>query len=187
MAISQKRKNIAELHGSAIKRGLAHLLEVSTKSESELGRRLSAFSLMFSVLGKTASVESIYQGSKVFESGGPYTDLYFKTSREAQGDNRLRMSGNLIRFEFEDKHYPLTPPTAFYDWLYLNALYRDSELKECILEFNGFTDIAFNPNKSLNCQARSCATFVALTKRGQIDDAVESFEFFTDTLKHASL
>jgi hypothetical protein len=44
-ALSQKRKNIAALHQSATRAGYTPLLEVSTKSEEELGQRLSAFNL----------------------------------------------------------------------------------------------------------------------------------------------
>jgi len=41
----QKKKNIAALHQAAQSKGLAPLLEVSTKSDERIGQRLSAFNL----------------------------------------------------------------------------------------------------------------------------------------------
>lgn len=181
-APSQKRKNVRSLHAASVRAGLAPLLEVSSKSECELGLELSAFALPFSVDGIATNVESVYQGSKAFERGGPYTDLYLVPPRAARKDKRLRTSGRLIAFQFEHKDYPLTPTTAFYDWIYMNALYRLPRLRTDLQRFAGFTDIEFNPKRSLNCQARSCATFVSLIWRGEVDDAVESFEHFTELL-----
>ena len=36
--------------------------------------------------------------------------------------------------------------------------------------FQGFSDIVFNPKRSLNCQARAAALFVSLSKKGLIDE-----------------
>lgn len=38
--------------------------------------------------------------------------------------------------------------------------------------FQGFSDIVFNPNRSLNCQARAAALFVALSKNDLISEQV---------------
>ena len=54
----------------------------------------------------------------------------------------------------------------FYDWLYIRALAQNSELALSLMEYNAFTDIAFNPKKSINCQANSAALFVSLKKQG---------------------
>jgi hypothetical protein len=51
----------------------------------------------------------------------------------------------------------------------------------------GFTDIEFNPEKSLNCQARSFATYVALDKRGLLSEAVQSFDTFKNLMKNAAI
>jgi hypothetical protein len=179
MAPSQKKKNVTELHRSAAARGLEPLLEISSKSEMEVGRKLSAFHQTLQIDGRTTTVECAFQGSKVFERGGPYTDLYDVTSREAKGDERLKTSGRLSGFSFEGKKYPLSPPTAFYDWLYVNALYPHRVWLERLDQLAGFTDIEFNPERSLNCQARSCALFVALQGREELDNAIKSFEAFT--------
>jgi hypothetical protein len=177
-APSQKKKNVRALHKQARERGLGPLLEISSKSEAQIGVKLSAFHLKTWVGPHETSVECIYQGSKVFERGGPYTDLYLVPSRDAKKDWRLRESGALVGFHFEDTDYPLSPPTAFYDWVYINALFSHRQEFSEIYSYKGFTDIEFNPDRSLNCQARSCATFVALVQRGLLEEAIESFDTF---------
>jgi len=72
----QKKKNVVALHNAAKEKGVFPLLEVSSKSEEILGQRLSAFSLKIETEIGPISIESAFQGSKVFERGGPYTDLY---------------------------------------------------------------------------------------------------------------
>lgn len=179
MAISQKQKNIKALHESAARRGFTRLLEISSASESELGRRLSAFNLKIQVGSRSISFESAYQGSKVFVRGGPYSDLYEVDARTAKRDSRLRESGRIVGFQFLDENFPANPPTAFYDWMYICTLFPHSAwLDENLREFAGFTDIAFNPERSLNCQARACAMFVSLQRRGLLGHAVESFSGF---------
>jgi hypothetical protein len=176
-APTQKKKNIAALHESAARAGYTPLLEVSTKSEEKVGQRLSAFNLKVhsAQLGQMP-LEMAFQGSKVFEGGGPFSDLYYvKDSRDAKRDPRLRESGPLKGFKFGNFCFPLQPKTAFYDWLYVTALYEHRDwLRRHILHYAGFTDIEFNPERSINCQARSCALLVTLLKNDWIDDAVSS-------------
>ncbi|GEM47531.1 DarT1-associated NADAR antitoxin family protein [Deinococcus cellulosilyticus] len=182
---SQAQKSIAELHHSANQHGLENLLEISSKSSTPLGNNLSAFHLMLKdQAGQQMSVECAYQGSKVFEQGGPYTDLYQTSSREARQDERLRTSGRIIAFEFQGTRWPATPTTAFYDWLYLDALKQHPELQQQLLDFDGFTDIAFNPEKSAACQARCAAMFVALVRLGQFDETLRSQEAFLKRMQN---
>lgn len=183
-AVTQKRKNVAALHEAAARAGYAPLLEVSTKSEEKVGQRLSAFSLKVQTehFGKLP-LESAFQGSKVFERGGPFTDLYQADVRDAKRDERLKESGRLVGFKFESLSFPLEPKTVFYDWLYINALYEHREwLTKHIFHYAGFTDIEFNPERSINCQARSCALLVTLMKKDWLDEAVSSPEGFIDLL-----
>lgn len=108
----------------------------------------------------------------MFENGGPYQDLYSVSSRAAKTDERLRNSGKLIAFNFFGEDFPIDPQTAFYDWLYLTALWQKKPnlAKEELEPFEGFSDIVFNPQRSLNCQARAAALFVSLSKEGLIDE-----------------
>lgn len=183
----QKRKNVKSLHEAAAKSGYAPLLEVSTKSEIVVGQHLSAFHLKVHSNAGMVSLEAAYQSSKVFERGGPYTDLLTVDARTAKRDPRLNEAGRLVGFEFDGHQFPLTPQTAFYDWLYLSAIYPHRKwLQERLTEngqFVGFTDIEFNPSKSINCQARSCALFVALIARDKLEEAMQSPETFISMME----
>jgi len=174
----QKRKNVAELHAAAAAGGYSPLLEISSKSTEKLGQHLSAFHLRVRGQHGEMPLECAFQGSKVFERGGPFTDLYGADVRDAKRDPRLRDSGALIGFDFEGIRFPLEPRTAFYDWLYVNAIYPHREWLVRLNRYAGFTDIEFNPKRSVNCQARSCALFVSLMAKGLLETAVESPQAF---------
>jgi hypothetical protein len=178
-ALVQKKRNIKALHEAAARAGYSPLLEVSTKSDDELGRQLSAFNLKVQTEhAGEIPLECAFQGGKVFQHGGPYVDLYGAEPRDAKRDQRLQESGGLVGFQFENQRFPLEPKTAFYDWLYLNALYRQQEALAPLFQNAGFTDVEFNPDRSINCQARSCALFVALTKSNLLDEALSSAAAF---------
>ncbi len=167
-SIEHKQKSITELH-HAIKQkhDNAKILEVSTKSYQVLGGKLSAFNLIINDQKNNLnySVECAYQASKRFENGGPYLDILHKSSLAAKKDKRALTSGALIGFEFYSTTWGLTPFTAFYDWLYINALNKHEELHQDLIKYDYFTDIEFNPKKSLSCQAHSVAMFISLYKR----------------------
>lgn len=177
---SQKRKNVEALHAAAATKGLNQILEVSTKSDRLIGKRLSAFHQRIILQFGTFPLESVYQGSKVFEDGGPFIDVFDMTPLNAKRDERLSSSGNLVAFELEGQRFPLVPPTAFYDWLYLRCLFPEREWLRRLHKLDGFTDIEFNPSRSINCQARSCALFVSLDDRGILNEAMSSFDAFVE-------
>ncbi|MEF9388039.1 hypothetical protein V4890_20780 [Ralstonia solanacearum species complex bacterium KE056] len=190
MAVSQKQKSVDSLHAAArTQLGIGKVLEVSSKSREEFGVALSAFNLTFTTMKhqRTVSVECAYQGSKVFEHGGPYIDIFGMTSREAKKDERLRSSGRLIGFNFYNVDWELTPQTAFYDWLYINALKKRPGVTEQLLDYSAFTDIEFNPERSVNCQAYAVALFVSLYKRHLLDEATSSKEAFLRTVGEAAI
>ena len=171
-AKSQLQKSIESLHQAVEAQGISPILEISGKSTSVLGISLSAFNLELKAPNsQMMSVECAYQGSKVFEQGGPYHDLYSVASREAKTDERLKNSGDLVAFNFCGDEFPIEPKTAFYDWLYITALWQKnpSPAQELIM-FEGFSDIVFNPKHSLNCQARAAALFVSLFKNQLLNE-----------------
>lgn len=186
MSASQKKKSIASLHGELKTRGFTNVLEISSKSEDELGVALSAFNLTFTTqkYSKCFTVESAFQGSKVFSKGGPYRDLFNATPLDAKRDIRLKESGDLIRFEFFGMSFPNVPRTLFYDWLYINALLQHKDFATQVISYDGFTDIEFNPKKSINCQAHAVALFVSLHVNGLLDKAMSSQELFLSTLQN---
>lgn len=175
MAISQSQKSIDSLHQHAIEQlGVSSVLEISSKSRDEWGVRLSAFNLMIRTVRyeREFSLECAYQASKVFERGGPFKDLLSARSIDAKRDPRLNQYGRLVKFQFFGTDWPLEPRTAFYDWLYINALHKQPELAEIVLGYRAFSDIAFNPERSINCQAYAAALYVSLHERGLLTDEV---------------
>ncbi len=180
----QKQRSINSLHQAfALKNPEKKVLEISSKSEIELGIRLSAFNLMTKAdSGKEISVESVFQASKVFEKGGPYKDLLDVSSRAAKKDERLKNSGKIIAFNINEQIFSTEPKTYFYNWLYINALHLHPDLEEQILEYEAFTDIEFNPQKSINCQAEAAAIYVSLQKQRLLNEALKSKEIFLDVV-----
>lgn len=178
----QKKRCINSLHQSYLKTNQGKkVLEISSKSEDELGVRLSAFNLMMkSENGKEFSVESAFQAGKVFELGGPYLDLLDVPSKAAKRDERLKTSGRIIAFEFDGKRFGTEPRTYFYNWLYINSLHQHRELTEPLLRYDAFTDIEFNPQKSINCQAEAVAIYVSLTKQGLLEEALQNEDRFKE-------
>lgn len=181
-ALSQKQKSIISFHEEIHKQINGNILEVSSKSLQELGVKLSAFNLMVEVNGRFASVESIFQSAKVFENGGPYVDLLYQNSKVAKKDVRIRNSGQIIGFEFNGKKYSNEPRDAFYNYIYGSALLKNKKFIPELINFDVFTDIEFNKEKSLNCQARALAYFVLLYRNGLINEAFKSFENFNNTI-----
>lgn len=153
----QKQKNITAMHNEFSRRKPdKKILEISSKSMQEYGNDLSAFFLQKYVpeLEKKVPVECVFQSAKTFQKGGPYKDILEVSPREAKRDGRLVTSGMLTGFTFENRVYPLEPKTIFYDYIYINALLENEKLVEEILKYDAFTDIEFNPSKSINCRQR---------------------------------
>lgn len=153
-------------------------------------------------------LENWFQSSKVFlkdgRERGPYKDLlnvrlakrYInphpdkKTIEQFEGDPlfekiQSEISGSKMScFRLSGEDYPLLPRSAFYDYLYVSALCQpqNRELAEDLLNFRVFTDIMFSPGsgktKRFNTQARSCAIYVALSKRGFLDSGMPTFDRF---------
>ncbi|EDO9795049.1 hypothetical protein GO117_06140 [Campylobacter fetus] len=184
-AKSQKQNSIVSLHES-IKNQVGFdvkILEISSKSLQELGKKLSAFNLEIDIKGIKASVECVCQGSKVFEFGGPFTMLYKMQSIDAKRFDRLKTSGNLDYFDLFGEIWELEPKSAFYDWIYINALHQNNDLAKEIIRYDIFTDIEFNPKKSYSNQAKAAALYVAMHKLNLLDIALKSQNDFLSILK----
>jgi hypothetical protein len=158
----------------------ANILEVSTKSRTPLGNLLSGFQLEYfdKELGKGIPIINVFEGSKVFENGGPYRDILNSTPIEAKRDGRILLSGKLLGFQYEGKAYELKPRSLFYDWIYLNALNAHPEYHEELLGYDIFTDIEYNMKKMFACQARSVAYFVSLYRRDLLKEALKDIDSF---------
>ncbi len=169
-AVSQKQKSADSLH-DAIRRAdpAARPLEISSKSRNPVGVKLSAFNLRLD--GHT--LENIFQSAKVFKHGGPYTDLLEVSPKEAKRDQRLQSSGALQAFRYQGEDFPLVPKSVFYDYLYIRAVKESltAEEMKTVLQYDYFTDIEFNPARSINTQARTAALLkMMLEEYGEIPD-----------------
>ena len=101
MATSQKQKSVKSLHKASELQGITDILEVSTKSEDILGNKLSAFNLsLLAPNRKKLLLEVAFQGSKIFDNGGPYHDLYEKDPLEVKKDDRISKDFKIIGFNF---------------------------------------------------------------------------------------
>ncbi len=178
-APSQKRKNVVALHEaiSASRRG-CRPLEVSRRSLDDAGIRLSAFNLTLPLGGAQCPVESVFQASKVFEFSGPHPELYPTPPRDVRTFVKENACGLLTGFNLNGTRWPLCPTTVFYDWLYLKALAANPDLAHVLLSFDCFTDIEFNPEKSLNCQAYATALYSSLVHARKLDEALSSQKAF---------
>ena len=170
-AISQKQKSINSLH-SAIKKLApdARPLEISTKGTEPLGVKLSAFNLKLD----DYPLECVFQSSKVFDdTNAPHTEWLTLQPKEAKGKAaELHSLGRrLTGFSYNGISFPLQPTTAFYDYIYMCAVIESLSADEItkLSQFDHFTDIEFNPRKSLNTQARTAALLrIMLDESGTI-------------------
>ena len=177
MAILQK--SILSFHKNISKKfKFNKILEISTKSEDKLGIKLSAFNLKINYKKREYFLESLFQGSKIFTDEGPHQDIYEKKPIDAKKDERIKRS-DLREFSFFGEKFSLD--FDFYSWLYLIALNQNKNLTNEILDYQAFTDIEFNPQKSLNCQAYSAALYSSMIKNKILD---VNKEYTNDELKN---
>ena len=114
-------------------------LEVSSISDKDIGKKLSALNLMITLTNnKSYPVETIYQCSKVYKDS------------------------SIIGFKFHNTEFENNPYGMYYDYIYMVALYQNKDYHKLIKDYYLFTDLFFNPNKSLNTQARAAAIFKTL-------------------------
>ena len=181
-ALKQAQKSIDSLHRAYVEthsEDADKILEVSTKSESALGHALSAFNLQYRMRdGMEYPLECVFQSGKCFEGNRQYKDLLQVSPRDAKRDARLKESGKLIGFELEGRNFPLVPRTLFYDFIYITALMQHEQIADAVKTYSAFTDIAFNPAKSINCQARAVALFVGLSRAEMLNEVMEDADTF---------
>ena len=158
MSKSQKMKRRDSLHNAIAKTKLYpmnEVLEISTKSNIELGINLSALNLTIKFpSGKEETVEKIYQSSKVLDE-----------------------NSKIIEFKYNNTIFEKDPYSMYYDYIYMLGLYMHKEYHEELAKYSIFTDIEFNPNKMLNTQARAAAIWNTLYKN-DITDIIESRDKF---------
>lgn len=175
-AITQKQKNIRNLHDAIFAQNGEAAIEISSKSMVELGKNIGAFALKINGI----ALENIFQAAKKYEHGGPFTDLLEVPPKEAKRDERHRSSGKLISFIHNGIEWPLEPNTAFYDYIYVKAMLENYGTSIDLSEYDWFTDIEFNPERSINCQARAVAIYklLLITDKLNVADSKRSWMEF---------
>lgn len=158
-AAKQRAGLMQALHDTLREQGQIPL-EVSAKSDVELGRKLSTAKLK---LGN-CHIENVFQASKVFAFGGPYLDLLGLSSKAAKQDPRLKTSGKLVSFRSNGFEWALEHETIFYDWLHYCAIRENLTAAELdqLISHTAFTNIEFDPKAPVNTPARSVALVAAL-------------------------
>lgn len=177
---SQKQKSIESLHASFLgKYPNSKILEISTKSTELLGVKLSAFNLPIRLNdGSVVPFECAFQSSKVFSSSGVQKGVLKMQPWEAKKYVSNFVNETVISFEFEGERYDNIPRTFFYNWLYIQALVVHSDLCEELSKYDAFTDIEFNPAKSVNCQAEAVSVYVSLLKSRKLEEALSNKDIF---------
>ena len=156
------------------------VLEVSLASAQPEGVGVAAMKLPLRLAdGKELPVGVVYQGSKVFENGGPYTDLWQLSHQKVQKDPRLHQSGRCIGYRLEGMDYPAEPhPYAFFNWLYCRALAQDPDRGQELLRYGAFSDLDLGSAKTdRNSPARAAAVYGGLKAAGRLD-CLASYEAF---------
>ena len=168
--INIKKGNVSKLHKMInLQPKYTHckVLEVSSKSDVELGKKCSAFNLMMDGY----SFEAIFQSSKVFEGNVQFKEVLDMKPSAAKVYIRNNKRGrNIIGFNYNGEEFPNIPYTYFYDYMYCKCVDENlsEEEKKELLKYSIFTDIEFGSG-ALNCQAKSLCIYSYLYKNNKLD------------------
>ncbi len=178
---SKTQQSIESLHNSFLRLNPSKkVLEVSNRSNSPLGHKLSAHKLKLSTKNKNVfALDSIYYASKVFKNGGPYLDLLHQDINTIKKDKRLFESGDLVGFKFFHLSFDVEYSNAFFNYLYISTLHKIKENRvfaDELMQYDAFTDIEYNVGSY--SEAEACAIYVALRNKGLIEKALLSKENF---------
>ena len=177
MAFSQKQKNVLSFHKSIQAMfPNSRIVEISTKSQSRLGVKLSAFNLKLDGY----PLECVFQSSKLFEGNVQFNHLLFEEPKVAKQYIHDNVSLRLIGFKYKGELFDLIPRTMFYDYIYISALIQSNIDVSDIANYDIFTDIEFNEKKAYNCQARACAIYAYMLRNENVEYYMSSKEKFKE-------
>lgn|GEM_PF-97942 len=184
----KRQKNIEAIHDRfGLKFPDKKILEISAFSLQPEGEVLSSMKLLRRLPSREErlSVENIYQAGRFFTEDGPFLDLLDMTPEMAREDERLEKSGSLLGYTFDGDVVPHDPPQFFFNWLYLNALLEpeNEEIAGRLMDYDAFSDIEFNPSRSINGQGRAAAMYVSLRRMGLLEkvrDIRSCYDLLTD-------
>ena len=154
MSYSQKCKRRDSLASEISKLyDIKRWLEISTKSDKEIGVKLSAKNLVLTTSTGSDTVENIYQKSKYF------------------------YKGEIVGFKYNSCVFENDPTGMFYDYIYIYAILQNKELVREFVQYDIFSDIEFNPKKSINTQARAAAIFKTLYDNHNLGIIKDQYDF----------
>jgi len=154
MSYSQKCKRRDSLASEISKLyDIKRWLEISTKSDKEIGVKLSAKNLVLTTSTGSNTVEYIYQKSKYF------------------------YKGDIVGFKYNNCVFENDPTGMFYDYIYIYAILQNKELVRELVQYDIFSDIEFNPKKSINTQARAAAIFKTLYDNHNLGIIKDQYDF----------
>ncbi|TPR13083.1 DarT1-associated NADAR antitoxin family protein [Apilactobacillus timberlakei] len=193
----QKNKSINSLSSAFRNKKNIDSLEVSSSSSSETGINASAFNLVLDTKQGFYTVEQLFQAGKDFYRNGEQSyilnnnsidDIYNKRLKNKLSKNAkysvkiLNNNDYIIGFKLFNKKFPNYPRDFYYNWIYCCALNQNVnnqiELSKQIVKYDAFTDINFNPQKSINCQAKACAIFTSLYRSNFLFKALQNPKSF---------
>ena len=156
------------------------ILEISSKSRNDLGKKLSAMSLKKQTKSGLAYVESVFQSSAIYldkktsQQIGPFPEYQSIDGRTCKKTIKNLSEGMVrIGYEYDGIHFDISKghPSLFYDYIYITSLLEEQNqpMVKALLDgkYIAFTDLA---TKSINTQARSAAIFVGMVYAGIITD-----------------
>jgi hypothetical protein len=184
LALTQKQQNIETLHYAISDRFSVEpdrILEVSTKSKTEIGRLLSSFNITLKINDHDYAFESVYQSSKVFQDG-IFDTLQHEEWLKLDGYEAKKRSQEiklpLVEFKFNQRSFSLEPKTMFFDWLYISCIKR-YDLSFLINQYDYFTDIEFNPEKMVSTQANALCKYKWLIEHNLVEEyLLEPFKYY---------
>ncbi len=170
-------------------------LEVSTATyQKPQGLWLSASHLKKNVDGKSYPFESVIEGCKKFEHGGPYKQLYKLPPSKAKRDPRVKFRGMQLWYIFATEHEEIVmlPELSeiFYNYMYIKAILENGPSNIEALGYETFTDIFYDPEKGGDTPARAAAQLIGLLRMHEqnclvefksfVKTCYESYEWFKD-------
>jgi hypothetical protein len=178
-----KRQNIRAVHDAVHTTDPDFsILEVSSASVQPEGEAVSSLRLLLHLdsVAQDVPISTVFEAAKVFEHGGPFTDLLTCEPPKVHKDTRLRTNGALLRYSLEGNEYPIEPyPDSFFEWLYCRALKQFPEKAAQLSRYNAFSDIAAaaDSKKYYGDSSRAAAIYVGLAAAGKLP-CIDSYESF---------
>ena len=156
------------------------ILDTSYVSDQQDGVKLSSYNLPITLAScETVPLECVYQGSKMIDNAGPYTDLFNVDPMKVKADSRL--NGEVTGFRFEGEDYPAASTHSFYNWLFCRALHQNHELAEQLGKYDAFCDI-MKPADAVECEARAAAIYEGLRISNKLAACLDSFDVFCEAM-----